>query len=370
MVTDTQLKEAKKAITDPTKQTDIKGRVYFTTGHTLLDLVVGGGEGLGYGMGYASGTILRDHGDSGSAKSFKAAELVAANYYKYKDKFKWRYVDVEHGSTLDTQFLYGFNMFPEIKNDFEVVTVEDWDYDLNAWLDTLHPENGDVGIYVLDSLDALSDEDTEERKEKRRKIIGKGGNFDEGTYSMNSQKFLSQEFFRALASKLEKKNAILFVISQERDNVGAGMYGKKNRQTGGRAKEFYETVRISSKVKQFIGAKDRPVSTLLEITGEKTRHPRPFRKTLLTIHFMAGVDSVADEVDFLFDLRTADRAELKKCSDSIVWEDGMPPMDRDSLIKWVRENKKKKELKERVIAKWEGIEKAIEVVIPNKYADD
>ena len=134
--------------------------------------------------------------------------------------------------------------------------------------------------------------------------------------------------------------------------------------------EFYETVRICSKVKQFIGAKDRPVSTLLEITGEKTRHPRPFRKTLLTIHFMAGVDSVADEVDFLFDLRTADKAELKKCSDSIVWEDGMPPMDRDSLIKWVRENKKKKELKERVIAKWEGIEKAIEVVIPNKYADD
>ena len=60
MVTDTQLKEAKKAITDPTKQTDIKGRDYFTTGHTLLDLVVGGGEGLGYGMGYASGTILRD----------------------------------------------------------------------------------------------------------------------------------------------------------------------------------------------------------------------------------------------------------------------------------------------------------------------
>ena len=67
---------------------------------------------------------------------------------------------------------------------------------------------------------------------------------------MQMQKFLSQEFFRGLTKKLSDKNALLYIISQERDNVGAGIYGKKNRTSGGRALGFYETVKITSKLKR------------------------------------------------------------------------------------------------------------------------
>ncbi len=40
-----------------------KDSFYFTTGNTLLDLVVGGGENIGFGMGYQAGTIVRDWGN-------------------------------------------------------------------------------------------------------------------------------------------------------------------------------------------------------------------------------------------------------------------------------------------------------------------
>ena len=61
---------------------------------------------------------------------------------------------------------------PPKKGERPVVTVEDWDCDLNMWLDSLQPD--ECGIYVLDSLDSITDVSTEARKEKRRDAYGKG----------------------------------------------------------------------------------------------------------------------------------------------------------------------------------------------------
>jgi hypothetical protein len=372
-VTDGQLKAIRRhQLAKKEKEIEKKEPIYFDTGHTLLNLVVGGGTKAGYGMGYPVG-ICRDHGSSGASKSFKATELIAANYYKYKDKFRWRYCDPENGNTIDSMTLYGFNMFPPAtKDDRPVVTAEDFDYDLNKWLDTLKPEEGEVGIYVLDSLDSLSSVDTENRKEERRNAYDKDKEFKDGTYGMSQAKFFSQEFFRGLTAKLEAKNALLYIVSQERDNVGGGMYAPKFTVAGGRAVTFYETVRLRSVVKQKEEVKDRVVSVVIEAIAEKTRHPYPFRKCYVTIHFTYGIDSLADELDFLFDFRTP-TGELKKSKAgnvTAVWDDGVAPMTREELLKYIPENKLRKELKQRVINKWEEIEESIKVVRPAKYGVD
>jgi len=352
------------------KKQEKKEPVYFSTGHTLLDLVVGGGEKAGYGMGYPAGTIVRDHGDTGSSKSFKAAECIAANYHKFKDKFKWKYCDPENGNTIDSVALYGFDMFPAPKKgDRPVVTAEDWDFDLDKWLSTLDTENGEVGIYVLDSLDSLSSLEMEDRKVDRREAYGKDKEFKDGTYGGGQAKFLSQEFFRGLTAKLGEKNALLYIVSQERDNIGAKTFEKKYTVGGGRAVTFYETVRLRSRMKQKDEIKDRAISAVIEVVAEKTRHPFPFRKCNVTIHFTYGVDSMADEIDFLYDFRTptGEMKESKKNAITVVWEDGMEPMTRDELLKYIPENKLRKELKRRVVEKWEAIEESIKVVRPPKY---
>jgi len=355
---------AKKQVAVP------KRGLYFTTGSTLLDLVVGGGEKAGYGMGWEAGTIVRDWGGSSATKTFKACELIAANYYKYKDKFKWRYADIELGNTIDTQTLYGFELISTNKKFREEMpkTVEDWEYDVHKFLDSLGED--ECGIYVLDSLDALSSQAIEERREKRHTAYDKGKEFDEGTYGMDSAKFLSQEMFRGLSAKLAEKNALLYIVSQERDNANAGLYGKKNRLGGGRAVGFYETARIYSKLKEKEEIKGRAVSVLIETTAEKVRHPRPFRSCFVPIRFDYGMDDVAGNIDFLFDLRSDKTGELLKSAKSIEWEKDMEPMTRDQLITYVDEHKLKKVLRQKVIDKWESIEDEVKTVRSGKYGDD
>jgi len=352
------------------KKTEEKAEpIYFSTGITLLDLVTGGGKTIGFGMGYQAGTIARDWGNSSSSKSFKAVEMLASNYYKYKDKFKWVYDDVELGNTIDTESIYGVELIPRDFNERTASkTVEEWAYNVNKFLDSLKPD--ECGIYVMDSLDAVSNKDTEDRKDERNKAFEKGKEFDSGTYSMSAQKFMSQEFFRGLSAKLAQKNAMLYLVSQERDNVGAGMYAAKNRLGGGRAVQFYESVRIYSKKKQTIEKNKKAIGVVVGIEAQKTRHPRPFRECLVPIMFTTGADNTGANIDFLFELRSDKTGELLKKADAITWAEGMEPMDRDTLIQYVEENRLRGELIRKVIAKWEEEEAAIVVTRRPKYEDD
>ena len=355
---------AKKTVAVP------KRGLYFSTGCTLLDLVVGGGEKAGYGMGYEAGTIVRDWGGSSSTKTFKAVEMISANFYKYKDKFKWKYADIEGGNTIDSQSLYGFEIIPTNKTSREAMpeTVEAWEYDVHKFLESLKED--ECGVYVLDSLDALSSKELDNRKEDRHSAFDKGKEYDEGSYNMAMAKFLSQEMFRGLSAKLAEKNALLYIISQERDNANAGMYGKKNRLGGGRAIGFYETARIYSKLKEKEEKKGRAVGVLIETTAEKVRHPRPFRSCFVPIRFDYGMDDVAANIDFLFDLRSDKTGELLKCAKSVEWDKTVDAMDREDLIAYVEKNKLRKVLKQRVIDKWEGIEDEIKTERPGKYGVD
>ena len=62
-MSDKLLKSIKETVlAKASKEAVPKRGMYFTTGSTLLDLVVGGGEKAGYGMGWEAGCIVRDAG--------------------------------------------------------------------------------------------------------------------------------------------------------------------------------------------------------------------------------------------------------------------------------------------------------------------
>ena len=342
-----------------------KPSFYFTTGATIFDLVVGGGETDGYGLGYEAGTIVRDWGNTSASKTFKLSECIAANHYKYKDNFKWVYDDTEFGNKFNSKALYGFDIIPpDPTKQIHSRTVEDMFNNVYSFLDSL--KGDDVGIYGVDSLDGLSSAEMEERKEARRKAFEKGKEFDEGTYGGGSAKFLSQEFFRGLASDLTKKNALLYIISQERDNMNAGMYAKKNRLAGGRAITFHETVRIYSKAKQVMEDKNIPIGVVVEVLAEKVRHPHPMRSCILPIYFEYGIDGIAANIDFLYSLRTPTTGELKaKAADNLTWDE--QEFTRDDLIKYVEKNKLQSELVKRTIAKWDADYDAVKLHRADKY---
>jgi len=349
---------------------EAKKPLFFTTGSTLLDLVVGGGEKLNpmqFGMGYRAGDIVRDWGNTSSSKSFKLCEAISANHYRFKDKFKWVYDDPEAGNKFDSMKLYGFDIIP--KDPAKVVrsrTVEEWYNNLRDFCNSL--KDDECGIYGLDSLDSLSSDEMEERKDERYAMHLKGKEFDAGSYGMASAKFLSQEFFRGLSIDLAKKNVLLYVISQERDNVNAFGFAKKNKLGGGRAATFYETVRVYSQLKQRIEVKDRAIGVVIKVVAEKTRHPRPFRECLIPIFFEYGVDDIGQNIDFLYNLRTPEGEMKDKKAGKLQW-DNEEPMVRDVLVTYIEQKRLKEELRNRAIEKWEAIEAEIAVQRPFKYED-
>lgn len=402
-----------------------KKEVVYSTGCDLLDLVVGGGER----MGFPGGWIINIVGDSSTGKSLVSNEINAANYHTYKKRFKYNYDNGEEGNTFDTKSLYGFDLIK--KDSYKSKTVQEFDVHCNKFLKKL--EKGDVGIYTLDSLDSLSDKTRDERSEEREKNYdkGQGATNKSGTYAMEKQKFLSQEFFSNKANKFADTDALLLIISQVRENINAGLYQKKFKRSGGMALTFYSHTCLWLALVCKIVKKGRDVGVVLEAYTTKSRTPRPFRSCRFVIYFDYGIDNIGSNLDYLFDLRTEKTGELKKTKKGdkeepkkICWK-GIEPnlknlveflkkneMDREARmckkeetgskelsVSWMKEwiskqdklkkqyeefgelvtrdelieqiendPKMEKELRQRVIDKWEAIEESIRTNRKRKYS--
>jgi len=319
-------------------------RGYARTGCTLLDLAVGGGQGLGFPFG----RILNFVGDKSSGKTFVANEIIANSYYTHKDKLQWNYDDSESGYTFDTQGMYGFDI--SAKSDFYSSTVEQLDSNLYKFLKKL--KESQKGIYVVDSLDGLANADVLEREVERVKGIEKAetdGKIykDKGSYSMQSQKFLSQEFFKTKAEKLQDKSALLIFISQLRDKIDASMFERKWTRAGGKALDFYaHTVLVLANCHK-IKKEGRTIGVVIKALCDKSKTPRPYRECVFTLYFDYGIDDVGSNLDFLFDLRGKD-FELTKKAEAIQFDGVEKTMT--TVKEWLIENelydKAKEEKKE------------------------
>jgi recombination protein RecA len=392
--------------------------LYFSTGCTLLDAVTGGGEG----MGFPEGIVINIVGDKSSGKTFLACEIVASASHTYGKRLKWVYDDCESGFTFNTERLYGVEIIPENPEDrIRSKTVEEMSVNVRNFVQSLKPE--EIGIYIVDSLDGLSNKDTEERAKERQTAHNKGKTFEKGSYGMATAKFLSQEFFRTLVEPIERARVLFVIISQTRDKIDS-MF-KEQTRGGGKALDFFCHTVLWLAGLQKIEKKERAVGYVVHAKAKKSKTPRPYRECIFNFLFDYGLDDVGSNIDFLFDLRTErgklaakpiqwvspenvkeptignlitwleeigeeDRARaaitestgrptLKK-SEVLEWcmkqdkafrakfsETFGASMTRDEAIVYVEENGLQKELRERVILKWEDLEASIRTNRKGKY---
>lgn len=407
------MSDIRKAVDEMASPAPKSSPVRYTTGLDLLDLVVGGGEGMGFPGGY----IVNFVGDKSAGKTALSIEMLVANKVKWGKHFKPNHDDAESGCTFDTQRMYGVELY-EDKPPRKSTTVEQMDANVGLWLEELGKKGR--GIYVVDSLDGLSDEDKEERAESRKDQLEKGKTVkDDGTYGTGAAKFLSQEFFKTKAAAIQDHAALLVIVSQVRENLTAGMFGKKLKRSGGKALDFYShtclwlsTVR---KIVRKVGDESRVVGVVVEARTEKSKTPRPYRSCRFTFYFDYGLDNIGTNLDYLFDLRGED-GDLTKEANAVAWKGkaaGLPEilewlrkenlyevakaakkeatgraqltvdwvgewirsdedrkakfedefgtsMTRDALIRLIESDENmQRELRERVIAKWEATEAAV-----------
>lgn len=254
------------------------GGLYFTsakeniqfirTGCTLLDCVIGGGWPLG--------RIINIVGDKSTGKTLLAMEAIANFFMQYPEGRCW-YNEAEAAFDLEYARALGIPID-------QVTLIDDCDTveQLFKHLQAIIAENdASPCLYILDSLDSISDAVEMER------------DIEKGTYGGAKAKMLS-EFFRRVTKGLKKSNVCLFIISQVRDNIGAGMFEKKHKRSGGKALDFYCSVVIwlssmgkmdqtKSKVKRIIGVN-------IKALCDKNKISMPYRQCEFTIRFGYGIE--------------------------------------------------------------------------------
>ena len=267
---------------------------------------------------------------------------MAANYWKFRDRFVFHSDDAESGDTFDSMRLYNVDLHPEEhkigpKRIGDSATVEQMDAQVSLVLQSMEP--GQVGIYALDSLDGLSDATREEMEANRLKLLKAGETVeDPGDYGAQIAKFMSQQFFRTKHKKLRDAQLSVIIVSQIRENMKAGTYGQKWTVSCGKALEFYAHTRIFLKTIYQIKKGDRVIGVYVSASTTKSKTPRPYRTVYFTIFFDYGIDNIGSNLDFLFDLRGKD-GELTKAAKQITWSETAKEKNRDNFVAWLTEKK-------------------------------
>lgn len=289
---------------------------FLSTGCDLIDLALGGGEGLGI----KRGKFIRFAGINSSGKSFNITELGACVWHTHKERANIRILDCEARNTIDTEYLYGVPREDLIVSDGVPETVEEFDADLGLWLKNL--KKSEVGVYGVDSLESFTNEDIESRAEERLKKYEAGKDISEkGTFGMQTAKFFSQSFFRTKKAKVAEKAATVILLSQMRENVDRKTpYSPKYKTSGGSGILHWLDLDVELKVIKRIGTKEHPQGAVIELTPTKQTAPRPYRKCRYILYFRLGIDNIGSNLDYLFDLRGKDGDLLETRCKSIAWD--------------------------------------------------
>jgi recombination protein RecA len=260
---------------------DKPGIKFLPSGCTILDCALGGG--------YPLGRIVNIVGDRSTAKTALATEAMINFIQQYPDgTAAYRESEAAFDKNYAEAMGLKLNKVDFGDEDKPLLTVEDFAKDLDRFLDEQVKSNT-PDIYVLDSLDALSD-DAEMDAE-----------FGKASYGMQKAKALST-MFRKMARKIERSQVLLLIISQVRDNIGV-IFGEKHRRAGGKALDFYasQVVWLSSikTLKKTIKGVERPYGVVVRAKVKKNKVGLAFREVDFEFRFGYGVEDLGASIRWL-----------------------------------------------------------------------
>lgn len=261
---------------------------FFSSGSILLDLALGGG--------WALGRVFNIVGDKSTGKTLLAIEAFA-NFIRKFPNGRMRYAEAEAAFDESFAATLGFPSTVE-RPDEPIETVEDFRDDLNRFISKPGPS-----LYILDSLDALTDEAEVKKYEKglKRLVNEDGEEKVAGSYGVSKPKELSK-MFRMFIRDMEEKDCSLGIISQIRDNIGVS-FGETKTRSGGHALDFYAAQVIwLAQTKQITRTiRNEPRTIAIEVLAKvkKNKVGMPFRSALFPIVFGYGIDDEISVIDWL-----------------------------------------------------------------------
>lgn len=286
---------------------------FIESGAAVLDCTIGGGWPLT--------RIANIIGDESTGKTLLAIE-ACANFNRQYPKGEIFYRESE--SAFDEGYAEALGM-PVDKVQFidpdKFVTIEDLYDDLQRCVQQCIKRDT-AGLYILDSLDALTSKEELERK------------FGEASYSLERAKQIGK-LLRLCNSEVAKARMCLIVVSQTRDKINAAMFGKKKTRSGGRALDFFASQCLwlshLDTINSSRGDIKRATGIRIRAKCEKNKISLPLRTCEFTITFGHGIDSLASSLDFLEDAkrlnevtplkRSAYNRSVSELDDDAYWQE-------------------------------------------------
>jgi len=266
----------KLTVAAPTEESDVR---FFSTGSTLLDLALGGG--------WAHDRVINLVGDRSTGKTLLAVE--ACINFAQLPKARARYGEAE--SAFDQAYFYQMGLprtvtFP----DEPLLTVQDFYADVEKFIKT-KSGSGPL-LYVLDSLDSLSDVEELEN--------------DMGAPSFGHKAKLMAQFFRRLITPMKTAHCTLMIVSQLHDKIGV-VFGEKKARSGGLALGYFNSQEVwlaeTGKAKRTVLGHERVVGIDVRARVKKNKVGIPFREVPLSLLFNYGIDDEESLLNWLHALK-------------------------------------------------------------------
>lgn len=271
------LAKLKKTHSDAIKDVDTAGiiqRIYLSS--PQLNYLFGGGFPLG--------RIINLHGPESGGKSTLATYIAGELQRLRPTKKAVAYLDFER--TFEKTFAEKLGL----NTDTDRFVL-------------IRPENGEEGFTILEELVRTGEIglvilDSDATMPSKNQIVDEYGKADFGAGAK-----LMASALRKFNPILDKFQASMFVISQERDNTAAaGGYGPDFKATGGKAIKFYASNR--SRVQRIDYIKDKGIVTGIQmrVKNEKNKAGIPFREAMLSLSFETGFNTQNEYMDFIISL--------------------------------------------------------------------
>ena len=257
------------------------------TGSTLLNCACSDLHHGGYGVGKMANLI----GDSSSGKSLLGLTCFAEMaMYKKWDDYRFIYDDVEAALEFNLDYLFGSEIGERIETQITSDTVQDFYGNIVKTL-----KEGRPFVYILDSLDALTSREEQERALKEAGLMKKKQG-DKGGWKTEKARLLS-EILRVTKREIKNQEAVVLIISQTRDNLGFG-FSTKTR-SGGRALKFYSCHEMWLAIREPFTKRSREIGVLSNMKVSKNKLTGKKRNVDVPIYYDYGIDDLTANIEFL-----------------------------------------------------------------------
>lgn len=289
------------------KPTGIKKKhmKFISTGSWLFNLALTNNIDCGYPIG----RVINPIGDYSTGKTLLACEAVnVVWYYEHilkKKKIKIYYDEPEYAFDLDlaTKFKMPLEHIHGLKERLPTYKKKDDEepFQHSRTVEDLHKtiervttkyKSQDIILYVLDSLDSLTD--AREIKHIEKKGVEKK---DMG----GSKAAALSQLFRNTIVKINNSNVVFLIVSQVRMNVGV-IFGPKIGRSGGKALDHYASQIFFLNEKDQIKSEhgiNQGIEAGIHITKNKTGSR--YNDVNIDIIHGYGIDNYGSTINYLWD---------------------------------------------------------------------